>query len=251
MEMFLGCEGILVGHQIRQSTLTEAPHTKTEPPLEVVRTADGSSSVRHTALGESYHSGHGALSESLHVFIHAGLLHVARQGMKVRVYEAGLGTGLNAVLTARAALRLEVCVQYAASELYPLPSSLVSQLNFGFDSQESEWLMSIHESPWEQWQHIAPHFELFKMHSDFSRVKLDTESFDVVYFDAFSPRVQPGLWTPQVFANLYKALKPGGVLVTYCAKGQVRRDMLGCGFGVERLPGPPGKREMLRMTKPR
>jgi tRNA U34 5-methylaminomethyl-2-thiouridine-forming methyltransferase MnmC len=216
----------------------------------IISTTDGSHTVEIPELHVTYHSRHGAVQESMHVFIDAGLRYVL-QGetapRPLRIFEMGLGTGLNALLTVMEAEKEKVPILYTAVEAFPLKEEEWRGLNYGDDETEKEWLRKIHKAPWREEVAISDYFTLkkkLKKLADFST----TERFHLVYYDAFAPGAQPKLWTREVFAQLHTIMEPGGVLVTYCSKGDVRRAMLAAGFSVEKIPGPPGKREMLRAT---
>ncbi len=218
-------------------------------PLEPIRTADGSLTLRHATLDEPYHSRHGAVQESTHVFIRHGLEH--RGLPAVDVLEIGLGTGLNLLLTWVRCLEGKLAVHYTALEPFPLTMEQLEALGH---CEELAWpglhapfvaLMMGEEGIWRQ----ADGGLRFRRSATAVQEFNEQDMYDVVYFDAFAPDKQPDMWTAEVFARMFDALRPGGVLVTYCAKGVVRRTMQAAGFKVERLPGPPGKREMLRATK--
>lgn len=226
----------------------------------IVITEDGSPTLINTQLSEHYHSIHGAVTESKHIFIAAGLAH--RQSpphpTPLRVFEVGLGTGLNALLSLEYAQRRSVAIQYTSVELYPLREEEFSDLSYPelqrSDFDASGYLQLLHRLPWSESQSITPIFEFHKICTDLrillAQAKLPPQSQDVIFFDAFSPETQPELWTPDLLRALTQSLAPKGVLTTYCAKGTVRRALLSCGLLVERLPGPPGKREILRATRP-
>ena len=238
--------------------------------LELIQTGDGSSSLYHRKLDETYHSRHGAIAESQHVFIQKGLSHSLRHvdgsmpmsGEKsLSILEMGFGTGLNALLTllfqidfnrsyqSTGQRTLPLRIDYRTLEAYPLNADIFESLAYPEQlSCPSELFLSMHRAAWEQPIEIAPGFKLFKHQLRFEDFKADA-AFDLVYYDAFGARVQPELWVIERFLALHKALRPGGVLVTYAAKGSVRRALQEVGFAVERLTGPPGKREMLRATK--
>jgi tRNA U34 5-methylaminomethyl-2-thiouridine-forming methyltransferase MnmC len=203
----------------------------------IVQTADGSKTLFSKHFGEHYHSAFGAAGESNHVFIEAGYLFTAAH--PVSVLEIGFGTGLNALLTVQQAGRLNRHTFYEAIELYPIHESVVCELS------DDAVFRSLHTAPWEQPVEIMPGFVLHKRKSDLLQTAF-TRSFDVIYFDAFSPAVQPEMWNRDIFAGLYAAMNHGAVLTTYCARGVVRRTLQSVGFSVERLPGAAGKREMLR-----
>lgn len=215
------------------------------PSVEIKETSDGSSTFYVPALDEHYHSVHGAMTESLHVFIRPGLEMCEKAN--VRILEVGFGTGLNALLTL--VHRKTKQVVYHSLELFPLPSELTDQLNFNVVAKEAEGgLKKIHAAKWNTEVAIEAGFVLKKIEADL----LDWEGeggYDIVYFDAFAPEKQGGMWSREVFEKLYRLMSHGGVLCTYCAKGVVRRTMQEVGFQVMRLPGPPGKREMLKAVK--
>lgn len=210
---------------------------------EIEKTADGSDTLRHPVTGETYHSSRGALGESLHVFIENGLKAVP--GKEISVLEMGFGSGLNAWLTLDHARHNGLSVDYTAVELYPVPSEIAALLNYTTDPI----FIALHNAPWEEPTEMCPGFRLTKKQADFASSEF-TRKFDVVYFDAFAPDTQPELWTAAVFSQLRNAIKPGGILVTYSAKGSVKRALRETGFDVHRLPGALGKRHMLRAIKP-
>lgn len=212
-------------------------------------TADGSSTLFVAELDEHYHSIHGALQESSHVFINAGLL--PRTEEEIYILEFGLGTGLNAWLTAIEAERINKHINYLCLEKYPISSTEAQHLNYSsFRPDASNLFNRIHVSPWGERATISPHFKLTKIEADFLMWKPEKPKFHVIYFDAFAPTAQPELWQPELLQTCFDALNPGGYWVSYCAKGQLKRDLKSVGFEVESLPGPPGKRQMTRALKP-
>lgn len=218
--------------------------------LQVITTADGSHSLLNTALQETYHSVHGAVRESTHVFIDHGL-RVAEQahpGKVIRVLEIGFGTGLNAVLTFIEAKRQGLTVYYESWELHPLPENIVGQLNYGVVLGDEAGFKAVHDAPWNTEVNLTPLFTLYKVQKNLLKDALQG-AFDVIYYDAFAPSKQPEMWTPEVLRKVTDHLAPGGIWVTYCAKGQVKRDLASFGLTVETLPGPPGKKEMIRATR--
>lgn len=214
----------------------------------IITTTDGSHTVEIPEWHVTYHSRHGAVQESMHVFIESGLRHVLRREntpRPIRIFEMGLGTGLNVLLTVIEAEREKVSVQYTAVEAYPLQEQEWRALNYGGNETEKDWLRNIHEAAWGEEVVISEYLTLIKEQkklADFT----PAEGVHLIYYDAFAPAAQPELWTREVFEKLHHVLYPDGVLVTYCAKGDVRRAMLAAGFSVEKIPGPPGKREMVR-----
>lgn len=218
--------------------------------VEVITTDDGSHSVRHLKLNETYHSTHGALRESRHVFIAAGFDHVAASATEhLDLLEVGFGTGLNALLTAIAAVKRKIKTHYVSLETDPLPEKVVAALNYPTLMQappSGAMFKTLHDAPWNSRVEINEFFSLTKVARGIMDAELPDLSFDLVYFDAFAPNKQPEMWTTSVLDKTRCAMRSGAVLVTYCAKGQVKRDLRSLGFRVEALPGPPGKREMLR-----
>lgn len=219
---------------------------------KVITTADGSKTIYLEDWNEHYHSKHGAIQEAYHVFIKNGLryLNSISKNKTLSILEIGFGTGLNAFITALEADRLKVSIAYDAVEAYPVTKDELKVLNYAsLISPKNEALFTkLHDVPWKEAQTITPYFSLSKRKQVFSEID-DTNAFNLVYFDAFGARVQPELWTETIFQLMYNALKNNGVLVTYSAKGSVKRALQTVGFKVERLDGPPGKRHMLRATK--
>lgn len=214
-------------------------------------TEDGSHTLFVPELNEHYHSTHGAIQESMHVFIDAGLRECKKS--EINLLEIGFGTGLNAFLTLLEAEKTSKKIDYTTLELFPLPFSEVEKLNYAQLTAplQKEMFEKIHSAEWEQWQQITLNFLLLKLKLDFSNPQNchPSRKFDVIYFDAFAPEKQPEMWTDPIFNALYSVSNPDAILTTYCAKGSVRRMLQTAGFTVERLPGPPGKREMLRARK--
>ncbi|GGX23005.1 hypothetical protein GCM10007384_25240 [Aquimarina muelleri] len=220
---------------------------------EIVITADGSKTIHLPELEEQYHSKHGAINEAKHVFIKSGLHHVLDKNNPniIHILEIGLGTGLNAFITFLEAEQNNLSVDYVGVEAYPVSIEEAMLMKYPeallVKNRESDF-ERMHQSMWEQPAKINSNFNLTKRKQFFVDI-IDQNQYDLIYFDAFGARVQPELWTSEIFKKMYDALRIKGVLVTYAAKGSVRRAMLEVGFKVERLPGPPGKREMLRATK--
>ncbi|MBT8302693.1 MAG: tRNA (5-methylaminomethyl-2-thiouridine)(34)-methyltransferase MnmD [Maribacter sp.] len=216
---------------------------------EIITTADGSKTIQLKDWNEQYHSKHGAIQEAYHVFIDQGLR--LFQNQPVAILEIGFGTGLNALITLLEASKMNLAITYRGVEAYPVSDAELMQLNYITALKAVKFrkqFLEMHRSSWEELVVISDYFSLYKQQSDFKEIDA-VDRFDLVYFDAFGARVQPELWTEEIFAIMFKALKNKGILVTYSAKGSVRRAMQKVGFSVERLPGPPGKREMLRATK--
>ncbi len=232
---------------------------------EIIITADGSSTIHIPEWNEQYHSKHGAIQEAYHVFIKHGLHHVfhtlkkesdvtssaVEKSQDISILEIGFGTGLNAFITFFEAKKLNLKIDYVGVEGYPVASNEIVHLNYVTELNAEAHDMvfqNIHNISWENQHQINENFTLTKQEKMFDDID-DKNKFNLIYFDAFGARVQPELWTETIFKKMYMALKEKGVLVTYSAKGSVRRAMQSVGFTVERLPGPPGKREMLRATK--
>lgn len=221
--------------------------------LRVIETGDGSHSLLNTTLQETYHSTHGAVQESAHVFIEHGLKATVatHPHTAIRLLEIGFGTGLNAMLTAMEAGRSHLVIRYESWELFPLQDTIVRQLNYGTLLSDRALFDAIHLSPWEQPGEIKEGFTLYKHKGDVVHDTM-TGPFDLIYYDAFAPSRQPELWSRDVLKKITDLLAPNGIWVSYCAKGQVKRDLASLGLTVETLPGPPGKKEMTRATrKPR
>jgi len=216
---------------------------------QIIQTEDGSSSIFVPELNENYHSTHGAIQESCHVFLKKGLHHVDKA--TVNVFEVGFGTGLNALLTFFEAQKLNISVHYHSIEKYPVNFEEAKLLNYPdlLDEQNAAAVFQqLHQSEWNKDVKISDHFTLRKIEGDLKSVQL-TGAYDLVYFDAFAPNKQENMWSEEIFKKLFDAMENGGFLVTYCAKGSVRRTLISAGFEVERTDGPPGKREMLRACK--
>lgn len=217
---------------------------------EIITTADGSKTIQIKEWQEQYHSKHGAIQEAYHVFIRSGL--DLFKNRDLNILEIGFGTGLNALITLLEYEKLGLTIYYTGIEAYPVSRDELDQLNYleALDAIAHKGdFQQMHKSGWGEDVEITTNFKLRKEQKDFKDIS-SSQLYDLVYFDAFGARVQPELWTVEIFQIMFEALKPQGYLVTYAAKGSVRRAMLSVGFLVERLPGPPGKREMLRARKP-
>jgi len=219
---------------------------------EIINTGDGSTTIHLPEWNEQYHSIHGAIQEARHVFIEMGLKKAMENNPdEISILEIGFGTGLNALVSWQEARHKQVKILYAGIEAYPVDANEVKRLNFSAEIKEKgagAIFELLHTSPWEIPQQLTTGFLLHKQKKFFEEID-EISKYDLVYFDAFGARIQPELWTAAIFSKMFQALKPGGILVTYAAKGSVRRAMIEVGFTVEKLPGPPGKREMLRASK--
>ena len=214
-------------------------------------TEDGSHSLLSHRFGVSYHSRYGAIQETQHVFINAALHFKAEQQQTLSILEIGFGTGLNALMTLLTAKQQALQINYVALEAYPLDVEWVQALNYGeqlADEKAKQYFQALHQNPWNKKVALTEYFNLEKRLERFENLEEKT-AFDIIYFDAFAPDAQPELWNEEMMQKMYDALLPGGVLTTYCAKGVVKRTMKQVGFKVEKLPGPPGKREMTRAVK--
>ncbi len=218
---------------------------------KIIITKDGSKTLFIPQWNEHYHSIHGAIQEAYHVFLQMGFFYYLQKSNcnTINILEMGFGTGLNVLITLKETKNSTVSVHYTAVEAFPLSDNVINTLNYPelLDVSPSVFL-NLHTSSWEKDSTITPNFTLLKKQKKFEEVT-DSNAYHLIYYDAFGARVQPELWTETIFKKMFQALLPGGVLVTYSAKGSVRRAMQTVGFQVEKLPGPPGKREMLRGTK--
>lgn len=216
---------------------------------EIIQTLDGSSTIHIADWEECYHSKHGAIQEAQHVFIKNGLS--LFQNQKIAILEIGFGTGLNAFITLLEAKKMQQTIDYVGVEAYPISADEVLNMNYVAEldaMKESAIFNKMHESDWGEKIVLNDGFVLTKRKQFFEEID-DVNKFDLIYFDAFGYRVQPELWSTAIFDKMYKSLKLNGVLVTYAARGVVKRSMIEVGFKVEKLEGPPGKREMFRARK--
>ena len=216
---------------------------------EIIQTLDGSTTIQIKEWDECYHSKHGAIQEAKHVFIKNGLSLFENQ--KISILEIGFGTGLNAFITLLEAKKMHQTIDYVGVEAYPISVDEVLMMNYVSElnaTEESVLFDIMHESNWDEQIVFNNDFTLTKRKQLFEEID-DENKFDLIYFDAFGYRVQPELWSTAIFEKMYKSLKKNGVLVTYAARGVVKRSMIEVGFTVEKLAGPPGKREMFRARK--
>lgn len=213
-------------------------------------TADGSHTLFVPAIDEHYHSINGAIQESTHIFINAGLHECPKK--QINILEIGFGTGLNAFLTLLDVQNTGKTIHYTTLEAYPLPEDITIQLNYPEQTAPDKAYLyhRMHEVDWDKEIEIIRGFSIIKLEADFTSFDFgNIKDIDIIYFDAFAPEKQPSMWSQELFDKLYLTMNTGGILVTYCAKGTVRRMLQQSGFITERLPGPPGKREMLRGRK--
>jgi tRNA U34 5-methylaminomethyl-2-thiouridine-forming methyltransferase MnmC len=220
---------------------------------KIIMTKDGSASISIPEMDVTYHSVHGAVQESLHVFIEAGFLYLLSQSARkpINIFEMGFGTGLNTLLTLIEADKVKQPVNYTVIELHPLDQSEIKLLNYCEQSRQSIYQASfekLHSCEWEKDIVVNSSFTFHKMKADLLNFSTH-QHFDLIYYDAFAPAAQPELWTKNIFEKLYNLMLPEGILVTYCSKGDVQRAMKAAGFKIEKLPGPLGKREMTRAKR--
>jgi len=216
----------------------------------IIKTEDGSSTIFVKSLDQSYHSTHGAITESQHIFIRDGLDYY-KPKRKIKILEIGFGTGLNALLSLNYARKKKINIDYYTIEKYPITEEEYRLLNYadlikGINQQD---FIELHKIPWNKQIQIIDNFSIYKSPMDIKKLQLKKETFGVVFFDAFSPDKQPELWSEKVFKEIYHSLTTGGVLTTYSVKGDVKRAMKSVGFAIEKIPGPKGKREILRAIK--
>lgn len=228
---------------------------------KIISTEDGSATIFIPEWNESYHSKHGAIQEAYHVFIQNGLDFFPKD-QSVSILEIGFGTGLNAFISLLESNARNLKINYTGLEKYPVSSEEFQNLNYSKSLKEfnpnvqtnledmKTYYFELMNAKWEDFQEINPNFRLNKVQADFLDFNYPENSFDLIYFDAFGARVQPELWTEELFAKIYGSMKEGAIFTTYSAKGSVRRALIAVGLEVEKRPGPPGKREMLVGRKP-
>ncbi|RUT73072.1 tRNA (5-methylaminomethyl-2-thiouridine)(34)-methyltransferase MnmD [Ancylomarina longa] len=215
---------------------------------ELKTTEDGSHTFYMPELGEHYHSTHGAIQEAIHVYINAGFNYSDKD--PIHILEIGFGTGLNCFLTLIEAMKQKRKVNYHSIELYPLEQKEVEKLNYAAQANQEyeKYFAAIHKADWDKTVEISSNFYLKKIKGDLLEYAF-TDHYDLLYFDAFAPDIQPKLWTKDVFDKLYQSTKSNAILTTYSTKGIVKQALRAAGFEVKRLPGPPGKHQMLRATR--
>lgn len=219
---------------------------------EFKKTGDGSQTIYLPDLDETYHSVHGAIQEAKHVFIQQGLQHFHEKNTNndpIHILEMGLGTGLNAFLAAIWAAENNRQVIYCGIEAFPVDIEMNRAMDYPKSLGHSQLFETLITAPWEESISLSNNFQLLKIERHFEEFQAEN-AFDVLFYDAFGPRAQEEMWNEAVIAHACHFLKPGGIFVTYCAKGQLRRDLKNLNLLTERLPGPPGKREMTRATRP-
>lgn len=211
--------------------------------IVIRETKDGSTTLYISEMDETYHSSHGAIQEAKHVFIKNGLELIDKDS--IDVLEVGFGTGLNALLTCDFSFRTQKLVHYVGLETVPLSEELISKLNYlSHDPKLSPiHFNQIHSSQWEKKVKIHDFFSAEKNNISVQEYQAES-NFDIIFYDAFGPRAQQEMWQREIFEKLFETIRVGGMLVTYCAMGQFKRDLRSIGFEVQNVPGPPGKREM-------
>ncbi|MGO4816923.1 tRNA (5-methylaminomethyl-2-thiouridine)(34)-methyltransferase MnmD [Flavobacterium sp. W22_SRS_FP1] len=217
---------------------------------EIIQTLDGSTTIQIKEWDECYHSKHGAIQEAKHVFIKNGLS--LFENREVSILEIGFGTGLNAFITFLEGPKMNQSIEYVGVEAYPISSEELMSMNYVEELKatgQKGLFEKMHQCSWDEKMQLSEEFSLMKRKQLFEEID-DCDQYDLIYFDAFGYRVQPELWSTAIFKKMYDALKTNGVLVTYAARGVVKRSMIEVGFTVEKLEGPPGKREMFRARKP-
>ena len=225
--------------------------SSTDSHFDIIKTADGSNTILHKQIQATYHSVHGAIQESKFIYIEAGLnFAIKNLSQKLKVFELGFGTGLNALLAAIEAEKQSLDLHYTSIEKYPLPTDLHINLHFEkiINIPNENLFKSIYLCEWEKWHQISNHFSFKKIKQDILDYSFES-NFDIVFYDAFAPENNPELWQKPILSHIYLHLNHGGILVTFCAKGTFKRLLKEIGFKVESLPGPVGKREITRAIK--
>jgi tRNA U34 5-methylaminomethyl-2-thiouridine-forming methyltransferase MnmC len=215
--------------------------------VEIIETNDGSHTLFAPQFDDIYHSRHGALAESEHIFIQNGLTNCKAQ--VVNIFEVGFGTGLNALLSQIYAESKNISINYHSIELYPVSEDIISKINYPQWIGSRDKFEKLHIAKWGENVILSSHFSIHKIHASILDVVLQLSDIDVIFFDAFSPEKQPEIWTKEVFAKMFEILAIRGILVTYCSKSYVRRNMEQVGFQITKLPGPHGKRDMVLAEK--
>ena len=220
--------------------------------IELLTTADGSHTLYLPDLKEQYHSLNGALAESNCIYITAGLDFMAKEKDEIRIFEMGFGTGLNALLSLDFAIRNRKMIHYTGIEAFPIDLDLVSKLNYPELLKNKDLLISfqkMHQLHENEERFFDEQFSFKKILGDIRTYAFKNEEYDLIYFDAFAPKIQEDIWSEEVFRKIFLSCSEGGVLLTYSAAGRVKRNLISAGFKIEKLPGPHGKREILRAIK--
>jgi len=219
----------------------------------IITSEDGSHTIELIGKDEQYHSTHGAVQESNHVYIRHGLERIAESRKQIHILEVGMGTGLNVLLTFQYAMKQQLDIHYTAVEAYPLEETIYQQLNYSHMIDNDDSLASIfnriHDSQWNEEISLNNTFRFIKIDQKIQEVSLKDNYFNLVYHDAFNPDLEPDLWDEELFHKIYKSMTPESVLSTYSTKGIIKRALKACGFSIQKKPGPPGKREILNAVK--
>lgn len=215
--------------------------------LKIIKTSDNSNTIYSERFKEHYHSINGAIQESNLIFIDSALKQIKKND--ISVFELGFGTGLNAFLTLIYSVKNKLNIYYESIELYPVPENIWSQLNYSENLKNFNDFFAIHNCKWNSIEKINQNFTLMKIQKALENYNENDRKFDIVYFDAFSPEIQPEMWKQGVFEKMFNLMNSNSILTTYSAKGQVRKNLQNAGFKVERIPGPAGKREITRALK--
>ena len=217
---------------------------------KIIVTEDNSKTLLIPELNETYHSTKGAKTEALHIFIKEGIIHSNKKELKI--FEMGMGTGLNVLLSLNHSFDHNVKIEYTAIEKYPLSIAEVKKLNYLSETNLqhlNEEFNEIHSAAFNNKIQISKNFNLFKIQGDVKELKIEKNYFDIIFYDAFGPKIQEKLWSRDTMFIMQNILKVGGFLVTYCAQGAFKRTLKALEFDVQSIPGPPGKREMTRAIK--
>ncbi|HEY8367505.1 MAG TPA: tRNA (5-methylaminomethyl-2-thiouridine)(34)-methyltransferase MnmD [Bacteroidia bacterium] len=225
-----------------------------ETHIRIVDTGDGSHSLRNDALNENYHSWHGAIEESKYVFLKMGLSKALESFKQINILEVGYGTGLNASLALNFCIENSIPATYFGTETYPIPTSIMKNLNYPsfFNEGENYIFQILIDAEWNNIIEFNDSVKAVKKLESFQDLEKESllAPINLIFYDAFAPEKQPEMWLPSIWDKCFELLESGGVFVTYCAKGQFKRDLKASGFIIESLAGPPGKREMVRAIKP-
>lgn len=212
---------------------------------KIIETGDGSKTIHYEEWDESYHSTSGGVEEAEHVYVNQVRVRIGDR-KEISILEMGFGTGLNAFLTLRLAKELNIKVNYVGIEAYPVTKEESEALNYTSLWEDGKKAFDqMQAAKWGEKTEVHPDFSVTKIEAKFEDWEPIKDTFDFIFFDAFGPIVQPKLWTIPIFQKMYDSAKNGAFILTYCAKGQVRRDLGSVGFAMERIPGPPAKRHML------
>lgn len=215
--------------------------------IELKLTEDGSHTLYSERFNQHYHSTFGALQESQRIFIELGLAYAFEHFSEINIFEMGFGTGLNALLSQQLATKHKRHLNYTSVEAFPVALSMVEMLNYD-EVINTNNLQKLHNAPWNEKTQINEYFSLEKVQNTLENYET-TKRFNLVYYDAFAPEVQPELWTQEIFEKMGSFMQNEGILTTYCSKGYVRRNLKAAGFSVKKHKGPVGKREVIRAIK--